>query len=284
VYKRQVYAEAPTKEVHIGAAAISLILMDITAADWDTLGPDATPLDPYPSPPVNNRMVFMYSLFGSEEGDPIQRQYIYFNDDTPTPWDIELPFSVTVGAQRLNRTETTSYGSGRDGKPVYAKEVSEADAWEDVANPWPFSVTFGNLSASGTQWYAEESWQPAFGLLNTVALYVNQFTGVTGYTYVDVELAWSAVDLDFSGMGYSSSPLRFTGSGNTISMDLLAGFAGTALHTITANRPYLKDFSNFAVVDRDGELLSNLLINGGFKADPRFPWTANCPVVPTPVI
>lgn len=268
-----VYSEAPTKEVHVGAAGISLVLMDITGADWSTLGPDATPLDPYPSPPMNNRMVFMYSLFGSEEGDPIQRQYIYFNDDTPTPWDIELAFSVTVGAQRLNRTETTTKGTGREGTPVYAKEVTETDAWEEVGNPWDFSVTFGNLSAEGTQWYAEESWQPAFTLLDVIAFYTNQFTGTTGRTYAELELSWSATEVNFDGRGYTSGPLRFTGSGNKISLDLVSGFVGTAVHQIYVGQPYLPDFSEFAVVDRGGELIDTLRIEGGFKVDKRHAWT-----------
>jgi hypothetical protein len=30
-------------------------------------------------------------------------------------------------------------------------------------------------------------------------------------------------------------------------------------------------------VDRDGNLLPDLLIAGGFVADPRYPWTADCP-------
>lgn len=272
-------AQAPTKEVLLTG---QLQVQDITMEDWSTFGSDGTPLDPYPSPPGNNVFVFMYTLFGATEGAGFQRQYVYFNADTPTPWDIELPFRITWGARRLTRTETTSYGEGRDGKPVYAREVSEADAWIEIDHPWSFDMEFGSLSASGTQWFAEEAWQPSLSALSAFQMNVNQYTGTTGCAYVELSLDWSLCELDFSGMGKTVSNLRFSGSGDTISMDLTSGFLGSQLHEIRIGSPILKDFSAFAVVDRDGNLLPDLLINGGFKADKRFAWTAACPLVPTP--
>jgi len=131
-------------------------------------------------------------------------------------------------------------------------------------------------------------WEPDIAPVTGISITIAQANGATGVSYADVTVVWSACDLDFSGMGKTVSPLRATGSGPMISIGAVSDFtmptSQVVGHQVGIFRPYLKDFSNFAVMHRDGELLSNLLINGGFKADPRFPWTANCPVVPTPVI
>ena len=122
-------------------------------------------------------------------------------------------------------------------------------------------------------------WWVGPSAFTSVTLGVTQHKGITGYTYADCAINWSSFPLNFDGRQYNGSALRLTGSGNKIIVDVHTAFAGDEAHGVILSRPYLKDFSPFAVVDRDGELVDDLKIVGGFKADPRYPWTASCPKV-----
>lgn len=44
-------------------------------------------------------------------------------------------------------------------------------------------------------------------------------------------------------------------------------------YTVGVGRPLMIDFSGVAVRDRDGNSVGGLRVDGGFKADPRYPQT-----------
>jgi hypothetical protein len=96
-------------------------------------------------------------------------------------------------------------------------------------------------------------------------------------------MKWDGVDLQFDGMAKEVKDVRFSGEGSTIVVDATRDFvmppAQQQSHDIFIYRPYIKDFSDFAVVDRDGNLVGDILINGGFVADKRYSWTADCPTI-----
>lgn len=258
-----VYSDAPTKQVSLLAGGVVLRLTDITLTGWS--GPA-----PYPSAPAGTQFTFAAEILSTGPMGFESHEFYYLASGSGG--NLSVPFSVGITGYRVNRALSTSPGTGRENSPVYAKEVSITDTL--AVEPIAWEITFGNLSESG-----DEEGDTGVTAITFLQVDWEQFTGVTGYKYCGVSLDWSEVELDFTGMGYSSSPLRFTGDGHEIGLDLLAGFAGSATHQVQIWRPFLADFSPFAVVDRDGELLGDLLVNGGFKADKRFAWTMGLPKV-----
>jgi hypothetical protein len=267
---------APTYIWQIAAGGFYLRIVDVTENGWS--GPN-----PQPSPPDGTAFTFAAVLKDAALEMYEAHEFYYVPADGP--YDVALPYSITVTGQRLTRTESTAAGENRDASPVYAREVAETDAWENI-RPMAWDLTFGNLSSAGTQTGSDPMWEPDISPVTGISLNITQANGVAGVSYADVTMAWSACALDFSGMGRTASPLRAVGAGPMISVGAVANFtmptAQWVGHDMGVVRPYLKDFSAFAVVDRDGNLLPDLLINGGFKADKRFPWTSACPLVPTP--
>jgi len=258
---------APTNMWEIAAGGFYLRIVDVTENGWS--GPD-----PQPAPPAGT--AFTFAAVVKDAALEMYEAHEFYYLPVGGPYDIELPYSITVTGQRLTRTESTTYGAGRDGKPVYAKEVTETDAWENI-RPMSWDLTFGNLSSSGTQTGSDPMWEPDIAPVTGISITIAQANGATGVSYADVTVVWSACDLDFSGMGKTVSPLRATGSGPMISIGAVSDFtmptSQVVGHQVGIFRPYLPDFSEFAVVDRGGELIDTLRIEGGFKVDKRHAWT-----------
>lgn len=68
---------------------------------------------------------------------------------------ISVNYSMAFGCKRLYRTRTSSPSTGRDASPVYAKETTVSDAWQDVDHPWTYNVSLGTISWTGTQAWTE---------------------------------------------------------------------------------------------------------------------------------
>ena len=271
------FISCPTMEITLNISGVTFAIEDISTRaglyPWKGL------TNPSLSPPKGTQAIFCVRMYGSPWAPlDIGHKFYYFNADN-MPWNIVETFTATVEGRRLWRTENHSPGPGRTSSPVFAAEVTEADQW--VADPpavW--DMTYAEWNYSGTQTYINPPglWV-GHSPLTSVWLGVSQHKGITGYTYADCAINWSSFPLNFDGRQYNGSALRLTGSGNKIIVDVHTAFAGDERHRIIIGQPYLKDFSPFAVVDRDGELVDDLKIVGGFKADPRYPWTASCPKV-----
>lgn len=262
--------DLPTKYAMVSAGgSCQLKIEDITLDGWSGANPQ-------PSPPPGARVVAVQLVVsGGFMANTEAHEFVYLEGSGP--WSVSRNYSITVTGQRLKRTETTNYGTGRSGKPVYAKEVSETDAWESI-HPMSWEVSFGDLSVSGQQVWNEGMgiWEPdMLSPVTGLEYTISQHSGVSGVSYSDLTVEWSACDVSFDGRQYTGSPLRLTGEGNQITVEAIANFSGftPAGHVVTIARPYLPDFSEFAVVDRGGELIDTLRIEGGFKVDKRHAWT-----------
>lgn len=257
--------EAPTEFVGLIAGPLQLRIDDITQTGWD--GPS-----PAPSPPAGTTATFAVFLCFSGQVDAVDHEFVYFSDSGP--WTIERDFDITVTGQRLNRTLATSPGTGRESSPVYAKECAITDAWEDLPEADEAAeVTFGSLSHTMT------GPDPYLAALNSITWNWKQRRGNAGVVYARVSLEWEEVPVNFDGMGYTSGNFRLTGDGNSVYLDVPSTGSVGVEHGVGIYRPYLADFSPFAVVDRDGELVGDLLVDGGFKADKRYAWTLGLPKV-----
>lgn len=231
-------------------------------------GPDPQPsFPPGPDPYVGG---FTAYIIGPTATQVAHKFYYYRASDSPIT--LELEYDCMVSSSALWRSESTSPGTGRDSSPVFAKEVSISDEWVVVAEEERFAtIRFAGMEY---EWPESQLWQ--IGSLTSVGFSFLQAGGSPGTDYAYATVDWDAVEGDlFSGMQKTVSPLRVTGSRNTLTLDLVANCSGLAGHNVFITRPYLKDFSNFAVVDRDGNLVGDILINGGFVADPRYPDSAN---------
>jgi len=280
VYNQEQYPiliSAPTQSISLSTGGINCCIEDISTSGWS--GPD-----PQPAPPGNCELTFaVYIEVGgiAAPGYIIKHEFVYFCADTAKPWDIERKYSIaTTGTERLWREEETSYSAGRHGKPVYSAEVAESDEWLNTdTQPWSWAVTFGDLSSSGTQtWYSGPgAWGPGLGPITGLQALFTHHKGTSGYKYGGITIDWAGVPVDLSGRKYVDGAMDFVGAGNAVNAVANNGFAGTISHGIGMVRPYLPDFTDFAVRDRNATILEDLLIDGGFVADPRYPWTANCP-------
>lgn len=228
--------------------------------------------DPQPSPPPGTDYTFIAILESAGPMPIHHHEFYYFPDGDPVT--LALDYSINITGFRLNRARTSSPGAGRDSSPVFAKETHVQDTW--VLEPVSWNASFGGMTDTGA-----EAGDTGISGITQAHIYYHQKNGITGYIYNTISMKWSDCDVDFSGMGKTVSPLRFAGDRNTISMDVVTNFLNSpgvwSTHTIDVGVPCIKDFSNFVVFDRDGDLVDTLLINGGFVADPRYPWTADCP-------
>ena len=251
--------EAPTEFVGLIAGPLQLRIDDITLPGWG--GPS-----PAPSPPAGTTATFAVFLCFSGQVDAVDHEFVYFSGSGP--WTIERDFDITVTGQRLNRTLATSPGTGRESSPVYAKECAITDAWEDLPEADEAAeVTFGSLSHTMT------GPDPYLAALNSITWNWKQRRGNAGVVYARVSLEWDEVPVNFDGMGYTSGNFRLTGDGNSVYLDVPSTGSVGVEHGVGIYRPYLPDFSEFAVVDRGGELIDTLRIEGGFKVDKRHAWT-----------
>jgi len=98
--------------------------------------------------------------------------------------------------------------------------------------------------------------------------------------YARATLNWDGVPVDFSGRQYVDGDFRMSGAGNAVYLDMVNNNGAlNKSNTVMHARPLILNFENFYLPDRDGEDISALLVDGGFKADPRYPWSQMCPKV-----
>ena len=249
---------------------------DITESGW-------AGANPQPDPPAGTAAVFVRRI-DTDPDDPLYgscHDFVYI--PTGGPYTVSAAYSIRTTGARVHRERTSSPGTGRDNSPVYARETSATDTWHDLDPPLSWVASFGSLSSSGTQYDFGGTWFPrSITQLGGIALSWGMNTANSGLTFATITVDWSAVALDFSGMSKTfATGYKLVGSGSGVSMTTTSTAYGDPNEmSVTVGRPYLKDFSPFAVVDLAGDLLPDLLIDGGFVADPRYPWTADCPVVP----
>lgn len=95
------------------------------------------------------------------------------------------------------------------------------------------------------------------------------------------DIEWDGVRVDFSGRRWDEVGEPFYLIGDEDAVELYCNQDGKhdTSHGVGHPRPYIKDFSDFLLWRRGAELLGTPLVQGGFVADPRYPWTANCPTV-----
>jgi hypothetical protein len=266
-------AGTPTHNVSITAGGITVGLwLDGDSARFG---------NPYDPPEGMTYGVLQY-IEMYDDGMPVDySEWVYY---AKPPASMEFGFSISVSASRIDRTRTHSPGEGRDASPVYAAETAVGDAWVE-RRPAQYNVSMGSVSASGEQTYREGygGWQPHADHISVVGITFQQYEGLADTQYAEVELQWAGVDVDFSGRYKVSADgqVRLDGAGNTLKMGLVQNQfnpSGVSMQ-VAYGEPYIKDFSDFAVVDRDGNLVGDILINGGFVADKRYSWTADCPTI-----
>ena len=266
---------APTKKVYAYCGVIGFIIEDISTSGWS--GPD-----PQPNPPPGTELTFAIYIEGIPNSmagqQPMAHEFVYISglgDD-----DISRAFSVRVGARRIWRTETTSFGQGRDGKPVFANDVAESDEFIQDGQPWSWEATFGALSWSGTQtWDAGlGEYIPSLTAIVSLILNFQQHKGQGWLKYASLEdLKWSAANLNFSGMSktYGAAPPGVGGkvTGGLGSLELTYNDTLDRTSAWVHGLPKIVDFSAFSIRDRDGDLLNDLRVSGPWQASLEVPAT-----------
>jgi len=258
----QFYISAPTALVELQAGSVRLWIEDVSTG---YTGPD-----PQPDPPAGTEATFVVGLEIGYGGitDGIEDHYfVYFQGGGP--WNIEVPYSISTSGRRLTREETTTPGAGRQDAPCYASEVKYADTWAALPNPLSYDVTFGSMHYSGTQtWDATyEEWDPQVTAISAVEFAVEQHKGNAGIKYAALELEWDGVCTDLSRFFRDLGAWRWEGvaDGVEVLMDETVGALNDS-HTATVQPPYILDFEDFGVWDRDGALAENLCIDGPLQA------------------
>ena len=263
---------APTKAIQFDAAGVAFCIEDITTSGWD--GPD-----PQPSPPPGTIMTFAVFInvgplyAGPYESVTQGHEFVYVTDESND--DIERTFSLSATGKRLWREETTSYGTGRDGKPVYADDVAYGDSWTDL-DPIHIEASFGSLT-----WSADVA---AGGLYITAIasfrIHFDQHFGTAWTHYAAATgLSWSAVGVNFSGMSktYGSAPpgtgMQVIGDGS--SLNLTANFSGNQTSTWLHGLPRIPSFGGVHVFDRDGEDVNEVRLTGPWRASLEVPDSLN---------
>ena len=199
---------------------------------------------------------------------------------------ISVNYSMAFGCKRLYRTRTSSPSTGRDASPVYAKETTVSDAWQDVDHPWTYNVSLGTISWTGTQAWTElvpdeYGWWPFLAAPGGVQMFFCQRQGLEGKDYAEVSAKVNGVGLDFTGGTKTYDEFTLTGDGDAVSLgcDSNGDIANQATWNVTALDPLMVDFSGVSVKDRDGNAV-NVRVSGGFKADPRYPATMSWSTTP----
>lgn len=230
--------------------------------------PDCTPpADFYPG------YIFAASISGFGVPPPTDTAYYYFNAGnteppgdivapTPTPWQIELDYDMWVNSKRVERTQTTTSGLGRDGQPVYAKEVRVADEWV-AKDTGSYAGTFGGLSVADSGL--------ALPSVSAAGLTIRQMHGTSGVDYAKWSLMWDGHNFDFSGRKWTGTNIDATGNGPLVTISCISTGAFNELHEIDVVAPTILNFSNFYLPDRNGDSLDNLRVSGGFVANNHYP-------------
>ena len=266
---------APTRSLAFGGGSIIVAIEDISTGGW---------FGPAPAPPAVPGDGLQFAIYISDTAllpGIVAHEFVTFDPAVdPTPWEIERAFSIAISGRRIWRTESHSPGAGRENSPVYAKEVTYTDEW--VADPPIFvTVTFGSLSYSATQTWDGAQWIPAaMSPISGITVGFNQHKGKDWDKHMEVSgLAWDGGTVNFSRYEYESNaghqPPGGT-SGNYLD-GLLGGIdhyskdLGNWSRSVSHGQPYIVDFSDFFVGDREGQLLGDLRVSGGFTASNHTP-------------
>jgi len=249
---------AYTQSVQVTFRGASVYIQDITIPYFvEGSYPDA-------SPPVGadqwNSLIFRRSALGRPLIAPVY-DYVYFYG--AGPWTLSTNYTITVRDGRLWRTETLNYGTGRDGKPVYADDRDLADEWLGIATR-TYDVTFGPLNQAGTGGSA---------LTNAVTITQIQLEAdASSYPceYANVTASWDEVAVNFSGMSKTYDNVwRARGSGGQLVFEALDGFDVQSPYYNSAwvhGAPRIIDWADFGVWERDGNLLGDLRVDGPFQS------------------
>jgi hypothetical protein len=275
------YGDAPTAVAQFSLGSVMFVsITDISQAYY--MNPSSYP-GCSPAFGMGEGYIFRVGIGGYGPLPPQDGGYYYFDGGdtgppspprkpTATPWEIELDYSLWISAQRLHRTLDHSPSNGRENSPVYSREVTVEDEWVSDP-PGSYAGTLGEWSIEGAGYEGDP-----IPTVNAIDFLMRQTKGTSGVDYVVWTVKFDDVEGEtFEGLAWTGTNIQAVGSGNALTFSCTSTGTFTEEKTVAVGIPYIKDFSDFAVVDRDGNLLPDLLIAGGFVADPRYPWTADCP-------
>jgi hypothetical protein len=291
---REVTEGGPTYAVGVGAGSVfcylSRLFYDYNSGYWSFYCPY---WDPYAqqrfltsySGPAEGALPFVYGITDADElghgtwPEPVVVEL------TGTTGDVSVPFSLTFGCQRLYRERVAIASTGRDSAPVYAKETTVSDTWQDVDHPWTYNASLGSITWSGTQaWHAisdEEDpdypgwWEPNLTAPGGVSFHYCQKDGAAGVKYASVDAQVNGTGLNFTGGTKTYEGFLLSGDSDAVSLTCTAAgsVANETVWRVVSLWPLIVDFSGVSVRDRDGNSVGGLRLSGGFKADPRYPQT-----------
>jgi hypothetical protein len=206
----------PTWSIAAGAGNVccfvSRLWYDYNSGDWSYYVPYANPAWQWFMPSgydpglAEGEVAYVYGVCDTTEtagpsGTWPTAQVVKLASGTSS---LTLNYMMEFGTSRLYRERTSSPSTGRDASPVYAKETTVTDTWEDVDHPWTYTVTFGNISWTGTQAWTElvpgeYGWWPVLSAPGGVELFWCQKDGVEGHTYAESIAKVDNTGVDFSG-------------------------------------------------------------------------------------
>ncbi|MDD3493464.1 MAG: hypothetical protein PHZ19_08230 [Candidatus Thermoplasmatota archaeon] len=263
---------APTKQIRAFAGGLECVIEDISTSGWG--GPD-----PQPDPPLGTELTFAAYIGILGHMGAMAHEFHYFATDAPTPWNIVLEYAVWALGQELWREESTIFGSGRHGKPVYAKERHMTDEWQAVPDcaTW---ATLGGLSAHLPP--GDEYSVPVTSIGLTFIQHKGEGPPDFPETkYAEATVNWSLYPVNFSGRSRTIGIYDFIGDGNAVYLETNTGGVQDRSHAVGHARPYIVDFSRFFLRNRVGALAGDdsIRINGPFQATPLYgpstTWAAN---------
>lgn len=277
------YVAAPfasIQSVNFTAGHISLVILDISTTGWS---------GPLPNPPVFDPLGFQFAIYIADTAvlpSIVDHEFVDFDpDDDDFPWEIERAFDIGITGRQIDRTESTAAGPGRENSPVFAREVTETDAWRDI-NPITTAVTFGSLSYNVAQ-TGGPPWLPAaMTAIDTIGIGCTIKASIDWNKYGSIEdLQWDGAEVNFSRYEEETNAGNNPTDGGTglYADGLLGGidFRGNQLtadgFVIGHGHPYIVDFSEFGVWARggggaaSGRLEEDLRISGGFQSTNRVP-------------
>jgi hypothetical protein len=217
-------------------------------------------------------------FIGLDVGVPITIPtfYWWYHND-PGPWNTIVDFDFAMSGEYMERQEvqTPDEGNRPDAAHiVYSYELSDENRWQ-MFHPVEWSVTFGGASVSGIQTYDEENeeWTPGLvGPIYSINFEMEQSAGMEGVQCGQIDLAWDSVDFDLSRYWKEYNHFKLEGAGQSIEAWMTdTDFSLNQAVSVGIGRPFIIDLSEFAVVDRDGELCEDLCVNVPVQASNHYP-------------
>lgn len=284
----------PTHAVGAGAGNVfcylARIFYDYNSGYWSFYCPY---WDPYAQQrfltsydgPAEGALPFVYGITDADELGRGTWPEAVVVELTGTAGDVSVAFSMTFGCQQLYRERTATASTGRDAAPVYAKETVVADSWVDANHPWTYNVSLGSITWAGTQgWHTitdEEDpdypgwWEPNLTAPGGVSFHYCQKDGAEGVKYASVDAQVNGVGLNFTGGTKTHGAFALAGDADAVTLNCNSdgSVANEETWKVVNLFPLMVDFSGVSVKDRTPEEASGLRVDGGFKADPRYPQT-----------